>query len=234
MKIPTILETRIVPPVKLLEKFRFYSSQYGVIHAVCSYFGRYCFPIWRLMGPIVNRKKLQAIIDEGIDVLNLGGGGNTNTRYLTADIDPRADVYVDLTRPLPMKTGSTNAIFLEEVIEHISKDQGIELFKECHRILKPGGCIRIITPNIAHFARQVLDSGDVRDINDLFYGHGHKYIYSSEELRSILANFGLTSINISQFQDPNSKLGYLDSHPYRFNHSPEISIYLEAVKASTL
>jgi predicted SAM-dependent methyltransferase len=88
-------------------------------------------------------------------VLNLGGGGNCLVGCLTVDIDPRADCFVDLRKDLPFANDSIDAIFCEEAVEHISKSECERLLKECHRILRPEGVLRITTPNLDYLAGRV-------------------------------------------------------------------------------
>lgn len=54
----------------------------------------------------------------------------------------------DLTKlPIPnIKENTYDGVYSEHFIEHLEKDQGVNLFKECLRILKPGGTIRIVWP----------------------------------------------------------------------------------------
>jgi predicted SAM-dependent methyltransferase len=42
-------------------------------------------------------------------------------------------------KTLPFESGSIDLILLEELIEHIDKDRGFALLRECSRVLKPGG-----------------------------------------------------------------------------------------------
>lgn len=184
-----------------------------------------------MSGSLVTRNYLQKSFETNNELtLNLGGGSNINEKYLTGDIDPRADIYIDITSPLPLQNNSVSNIMLEEVIEHISCAQAKGLLDECHRILKPKGCIRIITPNLAYYANTVIDGNDGDEINDVFYGHGHKYIYTKEKLKSLVLSANYIDLVFTNYLDPESQLGHLDSHPYRFNHAPEISQYLEAYK----
>lgn len=52
-------------------------------------------------------------------------------------------------RELPIKgveDETYNGIYSEHFIEHLEREEGIELLKECLRILKPGGTIRTVWP----------------------------------------------------------------------------------------
>ena len=168
----------------------------------------------------------------GPHILNLGGGGVLSNRWLTADVTPRADVFMNVMKPLPLPGAAVDVVYLEEVIEHINRQAGQQMLVECFRVLKPGGTLRLTTPSLDYFAKQVLfDPVAVQQINDIFYCHGHQFIYSVESLRRTLSETGFTNIQQSSYRDPNSKYGSFDSHPARFAFAPpEWSQYWEAEK----
>lgn len=53
----------------------------------------------------------------------------------------------DMNERLPFEDGQFDAIVSIEGIEHIQRP--FDFVKECHRILRPGGCLFISTPNIS-------------------------------------------------------------------------------------
>lgn len=61
--------------------------------------------------------------------------------------------HVNITEKLPYENHSFDVILAIEVMEHIH-DHNI-FFKECHRILNPGGIIVISTPNILSLKSRV-------------------------------------------------------------------------------
>jgi SAM-dependent methyltransferase len=50
------------------------------------------------------------------------------------------------TTGLPFPTGSIESIISHHMMEHLSSRGFIALIDECHRVLKPGGILRAITP----------------------------------------------------------------------------------------
>ena len=220
------------PPSSLISKLSYYQHKYGFFTAICSYVGRHNLLFWKLVGSVLTRSYIyrwQANTEHRI--LNLGGGSNCIEGCLTVDIDPRADAYVDITKPLPFADASVEAIFCEEVIEHVDIQLGRKLLSECWRILKPGGIIRLATPDLNWFAKRISESTTTCDeINAIFYEHGHRYLYSQEALQFYCQEAGFINLRKSTYQDSESILGYLDSHADRFNHLPEMSQYLEAQK----
>ena len=67
-------------------------------------------------------------------------------------------IFVDVTKPLPFPDASVDVVYLEEVIEHISREDGTALMAEVHRILKPGSALRLTTPCLDLHAAQ-FDGG---------------------------------------------------------------------------
>lgn len=53
----------------------------------------------------------------------------------------------DLKQGLPYPTGGVDLIFSSHCLEHLSFDDGLKLLKECRRVLKPAGAMRILVPD---------------------------------------------------------------------------------------
>lgn len=229
----SMVSESLVPPNGLFNKFRFYSRRYGVISTLCRYVGRSNLTFWKMVGPWVSTGYMRRwLAQPGPHILNLGGGGNLRSDWLTADIDPRSEVYVDITRPLPFPDNSVQSVFLEEVIEHIPLKEGRALLLEIHRILSPGGLVRITTPDLTYVCRKLLERPhETQEINDIFYLHLHRHLFTPQELLDVSLACGFVEPLVSKYQDPDSTLGYLDSHADRFNHPPELSQYLELRKS---
>jgi len=72
--------------------------------------------------------------------------------WLTLDIDPkRGDVVCNLNKVdcLPFEDKQFECIYGGHVFEHVNIYQSPKIFAECCRILKPGGVIRIVIPNVS-------------------------------------------------------------------------------------
>lgn len=221
----------IPPPPKMLGRLAFYSSRYGFIHAACRYFFSRFPAGWRHLGPLVTapyRRRWLATSSKRI--VNLGGGSNTLEGCLTLDVDPRADCYADLTKPLPFDDDSIDAIFCEEAIEHISKSDGMNLLAECMRVMRPGAVMRITTPDLDYLASSLDDERGNDAINQMFYEHGHRYLYSRSALKRACVSAGFDAVRLSVNQDPGSQLGYLDTHAERYGHKPEVAQFVEMIK----
>ncbi len=228
----SMVSESLVPPNGLFNKFRYYSRRYGVISTMSRYLGRGSSTFWKMVGPWTTAGYLRRwLAQPGPRTLNLGGGGNLRNVWLTADIDPRSDVFVDITRPLPFPDNSVHSVFLEEVIEHIPLKEGHALLLEINRILAPGGVVRITTPDLTYICRNLLEKPhETQEINDIFYLHLHRHLFTPQELLDVSLACGFVEPIVSKYKDPRSSLGYLDTHADRFRHAPELSQYLELRK----
>ncbi|MCA9135469.1 MAG: methyltransferase domain-containing protein [Planctomycetales bacterium] len=70
-----------------------------------------------------------------------------------------------LERGLPFATNSIDLIYTSHFIEHLTRHEARTLLKDALRVLKPGGTIRIVVPDLEGAARlylKSLDSGDAK------------------------------------------------------------------------
>ena len=60
-----------------------------------------------------------------------------------------ADYLLDMRKdPLPIPEGIIDAVYASHLIEHIDFQASKKLFQEAYRVLKPGGTIRLVTPDM--------------------------------------------------------------------------------------
>jgi len=84
-------------------------------------------------------------------ILDVGCGWNKHTGAIGIDSNPKtdADVIHDLgTVPYPFKENEFDEIIARHVIEHVP--DALALVTELHRITKPGGRIKIVTPHYSN------------------------------------------------------------------------------------
>jgi len=59
--------------------------------------------------------------------------------------------------PIPYDDGVVDLIFSCHVLEHVTYAAGQRFLAECHRVLKPGGVLRILVPDTEALTRAYLD-----------------------------------------------------------------------------
>ncbi len=65
-------------------------------------------------------------------------------------------LHHDVRRGLPFSDASVSAIFAAHFLEHLDEPASGALLRECHRVLQPGGVLRIIVPDLRQLASQYL------------------------------------------------------------------------------
>jgi SAM-dependent methyltransferase len=83
--------------------------------------------------------------------LQLGAGPNALAGWLNTDIAPSGSevAYLDATRPFPLADSTFDYVFSEHQIEHIEARHALPMLRECFRVLKPEGRLRLATPDLA-------------------------------------------------------------------------------------
>jgi predicted SAM-dependent methyltransferase len=92
------------------------------------------------------------------DLLNLGCGARTHPSWTNVDFsaDPPGVLGHDLREPLPFAPQSFVAVYASHVLEHFSHDFAPVFLAECRRLLKPGGIVRIVVPDLETIVRLYL------------------------------------------------------------------------------
>jgi len=80
-------------------------------------------------------------------------------------------VRQDLTKPLPFADGTVDAVYSSHFLEHIYYSDAEAIIKECFRVLKAGGVLRLALPDGEAWARELIESGD-----DAAGEAGHRYL----------------------------------------------------------
>lgn len=112
----------------------------------------------RIRDPRVIRDYLAS---HSVRKLHLGAGGNDPRGWLNTDVFPiREEVYLDATKPYPFSDGSFQYVFSEHMIQAVPWEGGVAMLKECHRVLAPGGKLRVVTPNLAKFVQLLTGNPD--------------------------------------------------------------------------
>ena len=169
--------------------------------------------------------------------LELGAGPTALRGWLGTDITPinKDTMYLDATKPFPFADGTFDYVYSEHMIEHIPWRDGLAMLKECHRVLKPTGTLRVATPDmtvmvglltnrtevarryISWITNRFLEDAPTHSaafvINCAFNNWGHEFLYDAETLELTMRLAGFTSTRRhapGESEDPN--LANLESH----------------------
>ncbi len=62
----------------------------------------------------------------------------------------------DICEGLPFDDGTFDVVYHSHVLEHLSPVDGESLVSECHRVLRPGGVLRMVVPDLERIAELYL------------------------------------------------------------------------------
>lgn len=170
--------------------------------------------------------------------LHLGAGPAVLAGWLNTDLAPAAPgvAQLDATRPFPLPGGAFDVAYSEHMIEHLEPAGGLFMLRECRRVLRPGGTVRIATPDLEVFVGLYGREDDQRRrryvqwvsdrylrvegagkaslvINNLFRSWGHRFLYDAELLGAALASAGFERIRrVHPGESANEHLRGIESH----------------------
>jgi len=85
-----------------------------------------------------------------------------------ATVPWRADIRIlDVREPLPFATGSFDAIYASHLLEHLFLADALRLLRECHRVLRPGGTLRLVVPDLRTIVLEYLGERPFHDSDKL-------------------------------------------------------------------
>ena len=90
--------------------------------------------------------------------LNLGCGRHYSTEWTNVDL--LRDEHVvrhSLTEPLPYASATFAGVYSSHAIEHLRPEECTRLVAEIHRVLEPGGVVRLATPDLERICIEYLD-----------------------------------------------------------------------------
>ncbi|MDA1000121.1 MAG: methyltransferase domain-containing protein, partial [bacterium] len=107
--------------------------------------------LWCLFCRAIRTGKINAYLRaHPVRKLQIGAGHAALDDWLNTDFSPKDSrfVYLDACRRFPFPDDSFDYIFCEHLIEHLSFPEARYMMGECFRVLKPGGKIRVSTPDL--------------------------------------------------------------------------------------
>jgi predicted SAM-dependent methyltransferase len=152
--------------------------------------------------------------------LHLGAGSDCMEGWLNTDIVPaNARVaFLDMTKPFPFEDETFDFIYSEHCIEHVPHKDGALMLEECRRVLKPGGVLRIATPDLT-FLMGLIGTSDqssrdyvewianltgveptaISVLNNAFRAWGHQFLYDARTLENSLKGAGFRHVSRERY-----------------------------------
>jgi SAM-dependent methyltransferase len=94
--------------------------------------------------------------------LNIGCGSRYHPAWTNLDIAPRGPGVLahDASRGLPFADATFDVVYHSHVLEHVRRPEALPFLRDCRRVLKPGGVLRVAVPDLEQICRLYLDRLD--------------------------------------------------------------------------
>ena len=180
--------------------------------------------------------------------INFGSGPYPIAGWINVDLDPagRPEVVADLARALPFATGVADYIHTEDFIAQLDPMPLSGFLRECRRILKPEGVMRMLTPDLARFARMYLEdpqrliwiwntfvgvpleTGTACEVLNLGMRLAGRFQYDFETYAKLAADAGLDTVRVAYNESRFEPLRGLDLR----RTDEAVSMYLECTPSA--
>lgn len=97
--------------------------------------------------------------------INIGCGEIFHPDWINLDVssnDPSV-LVLDVTRGLPFESSTIDSCYSSHVLEHLDRNAAEAFVKESFRVLRSGGVIRLVVPDLEQIAREYLRLLDIAD-----------------------------------------------------------------------
>jgi predicted SAM-dependent methyltransferase len=134
--------------------------------------------------------------------LHIGAGRHRLDGWVNLDLQalPGVDVVADVRQGLDFE--DVDAIYAEHFLEHLAIDDALAFLLECRRALRPGGWLRLSTPNldwvwVTHYLLEAPPEDKQHRalmLNRAFHGWRHRFLWNRELLGRALAACGFDDV----------------------------------------
>tara|TARA_B100001250_G_C19749546_1_gene767040 strand:+ start:360 stop:1007 length:648 start_codon:yes stop_codon:yes gene_type:complete len=154
-------------------------------------------------------------------------------------------LWANVSKNIPEKDSTVDVVYSCHMVEHLEKEDAILFLKESYRVLKMGGIIRVVVPNLKQQVESYIKKGDADEfilstfltrkfpksffekLNYILVGdRNHQWMYDGDSLCKLLSLSGFKNPKIVE---PGTTLiknpGMLD-----LKERYEESVYVEAIK----
>jgi len=193
------------------------------------------------IGPVLRKFKKKPLPKGDKVLIHIGCGEFNDKRYINIDTRPGWHIdYVDSIENVSQRFPENHAdlIYACHVLEHVSHLKTLEVLKNLHRCLKPGGTLRLSVPDFDTIIDMYNERKSVSDITPpLMGGQGypgnfHASVFTEQHLTNLLHQAGFQQVQKwspetaqhHTFSDWSNRKIHLYDKDY------QISLNLEAIK----
>ena len=111
-------------------------------------------------------------------LLNVGCGHCYHDAWTNVDLIATGPgvQQVDLRRGLPYQAASFEAVYHSHVLEHLLPEDAARMLRECQRVLRPGGILRVVVPDLEGIAKAYLQALEAASSGDAYAIANHRWM----------------------------------------------------------
>ena len=163
-----------------------------------------------------------------------------------AETARRAQVrFANAAVRIPCGTGSAEAVYSSHMIEHLDRSQARAFLTEARRVLRPGGVVRVVAPDLSRIVAAYVAAGDADDfVSGLHMGldrpaslrgwlkwtvvgpRHHLWMYDGASLARLLREAGFADVAVT----PPGSTRIARPGPLDLREREAESVYVEAVR----
>lgn len=111
-------------------------------------------------------------------LVNLGCGQRYHKDWINIDFVSNSEDVIqhNLLDGIPINDNEVDLVYHSHILEHFSKVQGVYFIKECYRVLKVNGIIRIAVPDLETIVKEYLNNLQLAMEGDVEAKHNYEWI----------------------------------------------------------
>ena len=113
-----------------------------------------------------------------IDYLNLGCGRRYHSDWTNVDFKSTGEGVIahNLNQNIPFPDESFDVVYHSHLLEHFSRSNAEIFLKECYRVLRPQGVLRVVVPDLEQIARTYLTALEKADAGSEEWHNHYEWI----------------------------------------------------------
>ena len=181
-------------------------------------------------------------------MIHIGSGRASLPGWIDTDIQWRCPAYLDATVPWPLPADTVDFVYGDNVVEHLTLAQGRLAYRHAFDAMRPGGVMRLATPDAEASARNYLNGAKEGMARNVELGHqmdhpvqalaqvwvGAKhylgFVYDYSALSSELEKVGFEVRRVPTGQSDHAELRNLELRTHPAEAATQLVV--EAVKPS--
>lgn len=161
-----------------------------------------------------------------MDCLNIGCGSRFHSAWTNIDAAPSSSHVqaYNCRAGIPFPDQSFDVVYHSHVLEHFPKAEALRFVRECFRVLRPGGIIRVAVPDLECLARLYLEAMQKAAGGDTQWQHNYDWLMLELYDQTVRNRSGGDMLEYLK-QDP------LPNEPFLFERfGGEVRRILEAIR----